>query len=130
MHQLYLLARTPRRRIDHGHDLGRILVGRCHLRDSALLQQWGHFDYADKVNFSAALGDPSARHCRCSATTQAGNPQPAAHYRGAVLWVISPLAAIVLPTLAWRLLSTMESYWASTWHYSLVLMPIVFLALL
>ena len=49
---------------------------------------------------------------------------------GAVLWVISPLAAIALPTLAWRLLSTMESYWASTWHYSLVLMPVIFLALL
>ncbi len=44
--------------------------------------------------------------------------------------MISPLAAIALPTLAWRLLSTMESYWASTWHYSLVLMPVVFLALL
>ena len=41
----------------------------------------GNFDYADKVNFSAALGDPSAQRCRCSATTQAGNPRPAAHYR-------------------------------------------------
>ena len=90
----------------------------------------GNFDYADKVNFSAALGDPFG-----SVLQMLGNNTKLATLglllmTGALLWVISPLAAIVLPTLAWRLLSTMESYWASTWHYSLVLMPVVFLALL
>ena len=90
----------------------------------------GNFDYADKVNFSAALGDPFG-----SALQMLSNNTKLATIgllliTGAILWVISPLAAIALPTLAWRLLSTMESYWASTWHYSLVLMPVVFLALL
>jgi len=90
----------------------------------------GNFDYADKVNFSAALGDPFG-----SAQQMLSNNTKLATLgllliTGAILWVISPLAAIALPTLAWRLLSTMESYWASTWHYSLVLMPVVFLALL
>lgn len=90
----------------------------------------GNFDYADKVNFSAALGDPFG-----SVLQMLGNNTKLATLglllmTGALLWVISPLAAIALPTLAWRLLSTMESYWASTWHYSLVLMPVVFLALL
>ncbi len=90
----------------------------------------GNFDYADKVNFSAALGDPFG-----SVLQMLGNNTKLATLglllmTGALLWGISPLAAIALPTLAWRLLSTMESYWASTWHYSLVLMPVVFLALL
>ena len=49
---------------------------------------------------------------------------------GAFLWVVSPLAAVALPTIAWRMLSSNSSYWLSTWHYSLVLMPIVFMALL
>ena len=90
----------------------------------------GHFDYADKVNFSAALGDPFGSALQMLSNNTKLATLSLLLITGAVLWVISPLAAIVLPTLAWRLLSTMESYWASTWHYSLVLMPIVFLALL
>lgn len=90
----------------------------------------GNFDYADKVNFSAALGDPFGSALQMLSNNTKLATLGLLLITGAVLWVISPLAAIALPTLAWRLLSTMESYWASTWHYSLVLMPIVFLALL
>lgn len=90
----------------------------------------GNFDYADKVNFSAALGDPFGSALQMLSNNTKLATLGLLLITGAILWVISPLAAIALPTLAWRLLSTMESYWASTWHYSLVLMPIVFLALL
>ena len=90
----------------------------------------GNFDYADKVNFSAALGDPFGSALQMLSNNTKLPTLGLLLITGAVLWVISPLAAIALPTLAWRLLSTMESYWASTWHYSLVLMPVVFLALL
>ncbi|MFW7408277.1 MAG: DUF2079 domain-containing protein, partial [Rothia mucilaginosa] len=90
----------------------------------------GNFDYADKVNFSAALGDPFGSVLQMLSNNTKLATLGLLLITGAILWVISPLAAIVLPTLAWRLLSTMESYWASTWHYSLVLMPVVFLALL
>lgn len=90
----------------------------------------GNFDYADKVNFSAALGDPFGSALQMLSNNTKLATLGLLLITGAVLWVISPLAAIALPTLAWRLLSTMESYWASTWHYSLVLMPVVFLALL
>ena len=90
----------------------------------------GNFDYADKVNFSAALGDPFGSALQMLSNNTKLATLGMLLITGAVLWVISPLAAIALPTLAWRLLSTMESYWASTWHYSLVLMPVVFLALL
>lgn len=42
----------------------------------------------------------------------------------------SPLALILVPTLAWRFLSTNGGYWGPTWHYSAVLMPIVFAVVL
>ncbi|MFD5744754.1 DUF2079 domain-containing protein [Streptomyces massasporeus] len=41
----------------------------------------------------------------------------------------SPLALVALPTLGWRFLSGDEHYWGTDWHYSAVLMPVVFLAL-
>lgn len=40
----------------------------------------------------------------------------------------SPLVLLVIPTLAWRMLSSNESYWGTTWHYSAILMPILFMA--
>jgi hypothetical protein len=40
----------------------------------------------------------------------------------------SPLLLLAVPTLAWRMLSTDPDYWGTDWHYSAVLMPIVFLA--
>jgi uncharacterized membrane protein len=42
----------------------------------------------------------------------------------------SPLMIMVLPTLGWRFLSTNENFWGQTFHYDLVLMPIVFAALI
>ncbi|MET1043001.1 MAG: DUF2079 domain-containing protein [Microbacteriaceae bacterium] len=42
----------------------------------------------------------------------------------------SPITLVLVPTLAWRFLSTNPGYWGPTWHYSAVLMPIVFVALL
>ncbi|HEV7951206.1 MAG TPA: DUF2079 domain-containing protein [Glaciihabitans sp.] len=49
---------------------------------------------------------------------------------GGGMALLSPLAAIALPTLAWRFLSSNEGYWGHEWQYSAVLMPIVFLAAL
>ncbi|MFC1400375.1 MULTISPECIES: DUF2079 domain-containing protein [Streptacidiphilus] len=41
----------------------------------------------------------------------------------------SPLVLIALPTLLWRFTSSNDAYWGMDWHYSAVLMPILFLAL-
>ncbi|MPY59965.1 DUF2079 domain-containing protein [Streptomyces spongiae] len=41
----------------------------------------------------------------------------------------SPLLLIALPTLGWRFVSSDDHYWGTDWHYSAVLMPVVFLAL-
>lgn len=41
----------------------------------------------------------------------------------------SPLVLLVLPTLGWRLLSQDSNHWGMVWHYSAILMPVVFLAM-
>ncbi|WP_435863075.1 DUF2079 domain-containing protein [Streptomyces massasporeus] len=46
-----------------------------------------------------------------------------------LLAVRSPLLLAGAPTLGWRFLSGEEHYWSTDWHYSAVLMPVVFLAL-
>ena len=40
----------------------------------------------------------------------------------------SPLTLLVLPTIAWRFAGSVEFYWGTTWHYSVILMPILFAA--
>ncbi|MER6916643.1 DUF2079 domain-containing protein [Streptomyces sp. NPDC000594] len=56
-----------------------------------------------------------------------------------LLWIIgvtaflalrSTLVLIAVPTLAWRFVSHEGNYWGTDWHYSAVLMPIVFMALI
>jgi uncharacterized membrane protein len=41
----------------------------------------------------------------------------------------SPWVLLVLPTFAWRFAGDVPFYWGTEWHYSLVLMPIVFVAM-
>jgi len=45
----------------------------------------------------------------------------------AALW--SPWALVAAPTFVWRYIGTVDYYWGTDWHYSLVLMPIVFVAM-
>ena len=42
--------------------------------------------------------------------------------------VVSPLAWLIVPTVLWRFVSPNEGYWGTGWHYSMVLMPIIFMA--
>lgn len=46
----------------------------------------------------------------------------------AFLALASPLVLITLPTLAWRLTSDVPAHWSTEWHYSAVLMVVVFAA--
>lgn len=47
----------------------------------------------------------------------------------AFLALRSPLMILVLPTLAWRFIASNQYFWGQSFHYDLVLMPIVFAAL-
>lgn len=44
--------------------------------------------------------------------------------------LFSPWILLVLPTFAWRFAGDNQFYWGTEWHYSLVLMPIVFVAMI
>ena len=48
----------------------------------------------------------------------------------AFLGLRSPLLIMVLPTLGWRFLSTNQFFWGQSFHYDVVLMPIVFAAMI
>ena len=41
----------------------------------------------------------------------------------------SPWALLAVPTLAWRWVGQNADYWDTNWHYSAILMPVVFIAL-
>lgn len=44
------------------------------------------------------------------------------------LAIRSPIMVLAVPTLLWRFLATDPNYWGDRYHYSLILMPIIFAA--
>lgn len=46
----------------------------------------------------------------------------------AALW--SPWAVVAAPTFLWRFLGDVHWYWGTEWHYSMVIMPIFFVAMI
>lgn len=40
----------------------------------------------------------------------------------------SPLTLVIVPTMIWRFAGSTEFYWGTTWHYSVILMPVLFAA--
>lgn len=42
----------------------------------------------------------------------------------------SPWVLLAVPTFAWRFVGDTPYYWGTQWHYSLILMPIVFIAMI
>lgn len=89
------------------------------------LNPGGEWAYADKADPLGVFADPAALFAPAKGETLA---LILACSAGLVLR--SPMALLLLPTLAWRFLSTNTGYWAPTWHYSAVLIPIVLVALL
>ena len=83
-------------------------------------QQWA---YQSQLNISGLLNDPGSLFQPDKVTTVL---LLVAITAGLALF--SPLALIVLPTLAWRFLSDLPVYWGQEWQYSAVLMPVVFCA--
>ncbi|SDO56338.1 Uncharacterized membrane protein [Nakamurella panacisegetis] len=44
------------------------------------------------------------------------------------LAIRSPIIALAVPTVLWRFLATDPNYWGNQFHYSLILMPVIFAA--
>lgn len=93
-----------------------------------LLNPHGTWDYGGSSNVGGSLlhlGDTLASLL----TTQKFETIVFLVLATAALAFRSPISLAVLPTLAWRFLSDNSAYWGPSWHYSAVLMPIVFVAL-
>lgn len=90
-----------------------------------LLNPDGEWAYGSRLDVGAALADPLALYAPAKAYT---------------LWLLvvvtgaialrSPFVLVAAPTLGWRFLSAEPGYWEPTWHYSAVLLPIAFVAML
>ena len=94
-----------------------------------LLNPHGAWDYGGSSNVGGSLlhlGDTLAS----LVTTQKFETIILLVLATAALAFRSPISLAVLPTLAWRFLSDNSAYWGPTWHYSAVLMPILFVALI
>jgi uncharacterized membrane protein len=89
----------------------------------------GVWDYSNQVPWST-LTDPAAVLPRLVQPTE--KLQTLAYVVGITgfLALRSPLVLATLPTFAWRFLADTPAYWGRDWHYSAILMPIVFLALI
>lgn len=89
----------------------------------------GEFAYADKLDVAGLLRDPASAVILQVVPVQKLGTWLLLLLAGAVVAVRSPIALVALPTLLWRMLSPNEGYWGPGWHYSAVLMPVVFVAL-
>ncbi|WP_236573851.1 DUF2079 domain-containing protein [Streptomyces sp. GS7] len=87
------------------------------------LNPGGHYDYLNTA--TQAAGDPLTR---LLLPPRKLGTLLALLAPTAFLALRSPLVLLALPTLAWRFWSTNPAYWGLDYHYSAVLMPIVFLA--
>ncbi|MEY6565841.1 DUF2079 domain-containing protein [Streptomyces albidoflavus] len=89
----------------------------------------GGYDYWDKM---ASGGDESAGLGTALFTEAGVKAETLVWLFGIVAFIAlrSVLSLVAIPTLAWRFLSEESNYWGTDWHYSAVLMPVVFMAFL
>lgn len=83
----------------------------------------GAWAYSSSIDLLGIVNDPAALF-----QPQKGLTLALLLVATGVIAVRSPLALVLLPTLAWRFLSDNSGYWGPTWQYSAVLMPIAFCA--
>lgn len=91
-----------------------------------------HYDYASNVPGGSITNMLFSQPGHTFSTLFA--PDVKLHTLGYLLAVTgflalrSPLVLVIVPTLFWRFTGSVEFYWGLDWHYSAVLMPVLFLA--
>ena len=127
--------------------VGAYLVWKGHKRLGSWLAVWGVIWVLVAVGVILPLLNPDGRYgYGLARTSDLTNPwdmflglvTPEQKYQTLGLILIStaglalrsPLVLLAVPTLAWRFVSTNPGYWGPGWHYSAILMPILFVALI
>ena len=88
----------------------------------------GTFDYWGAVSFGSA--GPGALQTFFTGWDDKGVTLLLTFGITGFLCLRSPWVLVGLPTLGWRWIGDKSEYWGTNWHYSLILMPIVFIALI
>lgn len=90
----------------------------------------GTYDYADRIDVGALLTNPVDTVFTMITATEKYETLWLLLLAGGFLFLRSPLALVMIPTLLWRFAAGNPSYWGPDWHYNAVLMPILFVALI
>lgn len=93
------------------------------------LNAGGQYDYSDRIDVGGMIADPAGAVVDLVAGTAKYQTLLLLLLAGGFLFLRSSLSLVLLPTLLWRFASSQEGYWGTEWHYSAVLMPVLFLAL-
>jgi uncharacterized membrane protein len=93
------------------------------------LNSSGRYGYSDRIDVSGMLADPSGALWAMVAAPEKQHTIWLLLVAGGLLFLRSPIALAAIPTLLWRFASADPGYWGPDWHYSAVLMPVVFAAL-
>ncbi|WP_166375984.1 DUF2079 domain-containing protein [Aeromicrobium phragmitis] len=90
-----------------------------------------HFNSGDTYDYTGALGGESGVLATLAAEPQRKLLTLALTFAiTGVAALLSPWAVVTVPTFAWRFVGDNPYYWGTEWHYSLVLMPIAFVAMI
>ncbi len=90
-----------------------------------------HFNVGDAYDYTGALGGESGILATLAAEPQRKLLTVALTFAiTGLAAALSPWAVVTIPTFAWRFVGDNPYYWGTEWHYSLVLMPIVFVAMI
>ena len=95
-----------------------------------LLNSGGQYDYSDRIDVRGMLADPWDALVTIFSAGAKYETVWLLLLAGGFLFLRSPLTLIMAPTLAWRFVSGNDVYWGPEWHYSAVLMPILFAGLI
>ena len=94
------------------------------------LNTGGTYDYSDRIDVAALLANPADTVFTILTAVEKYETLWLLLLAGGFLFLRSPLALVMLPTLMWRFAAGNPSYWGPDWHYNAVLMPILFAALI
>lgn len=94
------------------------------------LNSGGQYDYSDRIDVRGMLADPVDALVTIFSAGAKYETVGLLLLAGGFLFLRSPLTLIMVPTLAWRFVSGNDVYWGPEWHYSAVLMPVLFAALI
>ncbi|MHA7144752.1 DUF2079 domain-containing protein [Arthrobacter sp. TmT3-37] len=89
----------------------------------------GQYDYSDRIDVGGMIADPAGAVVDLVSGTAKHETLLLLLLAGGALFLRSSLSLVLLPTILWRFASGQEGYWGPEWHYSAVLMPVLFLAL-